>query len=139
MPVAVAAFVLSGCGSGDTPPLDDMAKCANIHFATTPKVIAQHRTVDFGTGRTASVVVDTTKDQLDSFEQLSAIGPLTPGVPSEWRSEQWMDAAVAESLKTDTGNTQFHDYHPTAPARWIVVHDQGGDQRRVYIKVYCEG
>ncbi|QIS14624.1 hypothetical protein [Nocardia arthritidis] len=136
-----AAFLLIGCKAefGEKSAPDELAKCANIHFAAAPHVAAQHFAADFGAGRTVSAIVDVPQDQVAPFQQLSALGRFTPGVPPEWRSEHWMDSAVADALKADTGNIQFNDYHPPFPARWIVIHDSGNDQRRIFIKAYCEG
>ncbi|MQY21417.1 hypothetical protein [Nocardia macrotermitis] len=134
-----SAFLLAGCGTTEKPVLDDLATCANIHFAAAPNVVAQHRAADFGSGRTISAIVETRSDQVESFEKLSALGRSTPGVPTEWRSEQWMAQSLAYPLKTDTGNISFSDYHPPSPARWIVIHDSGGGQRQIFIKAYCEG
>jgi hypothetical protein len=60
-------------------------------------------------------------------------------VPVEWRSENWLDASLAEALNIDAGNLEFSDYHPPFPARWVVVHDSGAGQRRIFVKAYCEG
>ncbi|MQY26063.1 hypothetical protein [Nocardia aurantia] len=134
-----AASVLAGCGTGEKPVLDELSACANIHFAETPHVVTEHRAADFGAGRTLSVVVDVPPEPTQTFEQLSGLGPFTPGVPDEWRSERWMDESLTAALRTDTGNTRFSDYHPPFPARWVVVHDSGAGQRRIFVKAYCEG
>lgn len=133
------AFVLTGCQVGDQHALDELAKCANIHFSVPPHLVAQHYGADFAGGQTVSAIVDTGQDQVGQFEQLSGLGQFRPGVPPEWQQEHWMDAAVTETLKSGTGNTQYYDYHPSFPARWIVIHDNGNGQRRIFIRAYCEG
>lgn len=133
--LVAALLALSSCTT-DSNTLGEVAKCGNIHFATPPKVVAENRNQSFNGDRVLELVTDIPQAETASFKELSGLSNFMPGVPNEWRSTYWQEKGVADALKSDYGN-EYAKEASQIPARWVVVHADGGGRARIYVRVAC--
>ncbi|MEV0246305.1 hypothetical protein AB0H76_06950 [Nocardia sp. NPDC050712] len=129
----VLLSLVGGCAdeSGD---LNSLSECAEIFLPDEVESVYFKQDEIFR-GQTSVAVVDMRASDVDAFKSRSGFVQFSPGVPADWKP-YWQDTGVVDLLAADAGNEHLVEgYHD--PRRWVVIHDSGGDSRRVFIRAAC--
>lgn len=135
--VGVAACVIvstaAGC-STDEEEARNLVECAGIVFPAEMDARWSWSDNAFREA-TSAAVVDIPADAVGEFRRLSGFSRFEPGVPPSWQP-YWRDSGVADVLSVETGNEHSIDEYRD-PRRYVVIHDGGGETRRIFVRTDC--
>ena len=124
----------SACEAAPSTILKSVSNCGRLSIPADAKLIS-HLDDSHFRAQTWEAVVDMSAAEVSEFESRSGLGVFESGVPPDWRQKYWKDVGNSAVLQQDTGNE--HSPRPGYPSRWVVVHNSGGDTRRVFIRTEC--
>ncbi|MFE6924836.1 hypothetical protein ACFVAV_27690 [Nocardia sp. NPDC057663] len=125
---------VGGCSSNQEQQISHLSQCANIAFPEGADVVWYEHDTRFRES-TSVAVVDIPNGSIDDFKQRSGFAEFAPGVPLSWKS-YWDTTQLNDPLTTDAGNEHSIEGYRD-PRRYVVIHDGGGETRRVFIHTDC--
>ncbi|WP_153411213.1 hypothetical protein [Nocardia macrotermitis] len=125
---------VAGCGAAPPAILKNVSTCGSLSIPTDAHLISHYADSHFRY-QTVEAVVDMPASEVGEFKSRSELGDFGNGVPANWRTKYWQNIGDSSLLEQDAGNE--HSPEPQYPARWVVVHNGGGDTRRVFIRAEC--
>jgi hypothetical protein len=85
---------------------------------------------------TSVAVVDIPFGSVGEFKQRSGLAQFDPGVP--WWKSYWDATGMTDLLSTDTGNEHsVIENRDIDELRFVIIHDGGGETRRVFVRTNC--
>ncbi|NKX91348.1 hypothetical protein [Nocardia coubleae] len=127
------AIATGGC-SQEAEGLRNMSECSGVVFPDGAKTIWFDHDGGFNVSNTVAVI-DIPLDTVEEFKQRSGFAPFAPGVPKSWRS-YWEATGMVDQLASATEN-EHSAKDNREPRRYVVIHDGGGDTRRVFVRANC--
>ena len=131
--VCATTIALSGC-SQEAEGLRNMSECSGVIFPEGSNTVWFDRDGGFNTW-TSVAVVDIPRSSVDEFKQRSGFAPFAPGVPSSWKS-YWDATGMVDALANNAVN-EHSAKDDREPRRYVVIHDSGGETRRLFVRANC--
>lgn len=130
----VVAVGIGGCSAGQDGEVSHLSTCASLPLPDGAEVVWYQHDSRFRAS-TSVAVIELPVGSVDEFKRRSGFAEFAPGVPPSWKT-YWETTGMNDPLATDGGNEHSVEGYRD-PRRYVVIHDGGDGNRRVFIHADC--